>query len=90
MSLISAMEADVHAADGVKTGKWIQLSEKYDPPNMWIYPHPEQYRTNSAFCFSVYVDAGSADVRSLGPCLSSAIAGDFFGVIEKSKQAGVR
>lgn len=52
------------------------------------YPHfdsirvrPEAFDEARRYCFSVYQDAGAADARILGPCLSNAIGGDFFGIV---------
>jgi len=32
----------------------------------------------SAYCRSAYEDAGARDARSLGPCMSAGVGGDFF------------
>jgi hypothetical protein len=41
---------------------------------------PSAFERPRRYCMSVYVDAGSQDARSLGPCMSAATGGDYFGI----------
>ncbi|PSJ37876.1 hypothetical protein C7I55_19385 [Sphingomonas deserti] len=42
---------------------------------------PDAFQDIVDYCWSTYVDAGKRDARMLGPCLMSAVGGDFFGVV---------
>ena len=42
---------------------------------------PSAFEVPRRYCLSVYVDAGSHDARSLGPCMSAATGGDYFGIV---------
>jgi hypothetical protein len=42
---------------------------------------PSAFELPRRYCLSVYVDSGSQDARSLGPCMSVAIGRDYFGVV---------
>lgn len=42
---------------------------------------PNAFNEVRDYCWSVYVDNGSADARMLGPCLLDGVGGDFFGVV---------
>lgn len=43
--------------------------------------NPSAFEWPQRYCLSVYVDAGSRDARSLGPCMSAATGGDYFGIV---------
>ena len=43
--------------------------------------NPSAFDRSRRYCSSVYEDSGSRDARSLGPCMSAATGGDFFGVV---------
>jgi len=43
--------------------------------------NPSAFELPRRYCMSVYVDAGSQDARSLGPCMSAATGGDYFGIV---------
>ena len=42
---------------------------------------PSAFGRIRAHCRSVYTDHGSRDARMLGPCMSAATGGDYFGVM---------
>lgn len=41
---------------------------------------PKAFRRAVAYCYSIYSDHGAADARMLGPCVSPAVGGNFFGI----------
>jgi len=43
--------------------------------------NPSAFELARRYCLSVYADAGSGDARSLGPCMSAAVGGDYFGIV---------
>ncbi len=42
---------------------------------------PAAFQRVMRYCEAVYRDQGGSDARSLGPCMSAGIGGDFFGLI---------
>lgn len=49
-----------------------------------IRQRPAAFSDARRFCLQIYEDAGSADARMLGPCFSSAVGADFFGIVPVS------
>lgn len=46
-----------------------------------IRMRPEAFINVRDHCLQIYEDAGSADARLLGPCISNAVGGDYFGIV---------
>ena len=46
-----------------------------------LVSYPKGFADARAYCFDVYRDAGSADARSLGPCMASIVGWDYFGFL---------
>ncbi|MFE8583011.1 hypothetical protein ACFX59_02780 [Sphingomonas sp. NCPPB 2930] len=46
-----------------------------------IRQRPDAYIAARQHCMIVYQDGGAADARSLGPCLTNAVGGDYFGIV---------
>ncbi|HEU0311302.1 MAG TPA: hypothetical protein VFR36_08810 [Sphingomicrobium sp.] len=42
---------------------------------------PSAFERVHRYCRSIYVDQGSRDARSLGPCMSAGIGADYFGIV---------
>lgn len=42
---------------------------------------PAAFQRRRRYCEAVYRDQGESDARSLGPCMSAGVGGDFFGLI---------
>jgi hypothetical protein len=74
-SLITANHAESNVANLSPT------SDKISPYFSAIRQNPEAFKSARRSCLLVYVDAGSADARMIGPCFSSAVGADFFGII---------
>ncbi len=73
-SLIAANHAESNARRAV-------AGDSGDPHLAELRRHPEAFDDVRRHCFSIYDDAGSADARVLGPCLSAATGSDYFGII---------
>ncbi|MHA3841354.1 hypothetical protein ACX0GZ_09055 [Sphingomonas aestuarii] len=43
---------------------------------------PAAFQRVTRYCEAVYHDQGGSDARSLGPCMSAGVGGDFFGLID--------
>ena len=74
-SLISANHAEsnvLHASASL---------DNVSPYFKAIRERPATFSDARRFCLQIYQDAGSADARILGPCLSNAIGADFFGIV---------
>ena len=71
-ALIAANQAEIIAASAMRN------KEYSFPYAQAIHLNPSSYIEARAFCLEVYKDAGSGDVRSLGPCLQNAVGGDYF------------
>ncbi len=73
-SLIAANHAESNARRAVRR-------QTGHPAFDAIRRHPEAFDDARRYCFSTYRDAGAADARMLGPCLSNATGSDFFGIM---------
>lgn len=55
--------------------------DKVSPYFAAIRQNPQPFKSARRSCLLIYIDAGSADARMIGPCFSSAVGADFFGII---------
>lgn len=46
-----------------------------------MQPGQKHFENARAYCFSIYHDSGSADARSLGPCMANTVGWDYFGFL---------
>ncbi|WP_230769399.1 hypothetical protein [Sphingomonas sp. Leaf4] len=76
-SLIAANHSETNARRAI-------VKESGYLPFDSIRSRPEAFDEARRYCFSIYQDAGAADARMLGPCLSNATGSDFFSIIPVS------
>ena len=77
-SLIAANHAEAIARN------YMDHPSPQNPRERALADQPRAFEIVRSHCMSIYRDAGSADARMLGPCMMSAVGGDYFSIMPVS------